>query len=1203
MVSITYKVLSKFNFLFCLPLFCLLSCNQQLPLFTKMDASVTGVGFSNTLKESDSMNIFTFEYMYNGGGVGVGDFNNDGLQDIFFTGSMVPNKLYLNKGNFKFEDITAIAGIKPSKWCTGVSMVDINGDGFLDVHVSTVYPDSSKKEPNLFYINKGVDDKGMPHFEEKAMEMGLNDSAFSTQAAFFDYDHDGDMDMYLCINSGKESDRNALRGQYTDGRGLAQDKLYRNNGINPSTGLPFFSNESKEAGIQTDGWGLGLIVKDINGDGWQDIYVANDFQSNDHLYINNRNGTFTNKIDTYLKHQCHNAMGIDMADFNNDGLEDFCVVDMMPDDNLRQKTMFGAIQNDKYNDAQRLGYQPQFVRNVLQLNNGPLPVGDSNAVSFSDIGFMAGVAATDWSWSALFADFDLDGNKDLLITNGYVKDITNLDFVNFMNESSLFGTRGSKMANMRSKAAEMGEVKKRNCLFKNNGNLTFTDKAKEWGLSDVSFTNGAAYADLDNDGDLDIVMNNLNDKAFVYKNNSKSSETGNTTNSLVIQLNGNRENSYGTGAKVSIWSNGNLQYAEHCTQRGYLSNVDSRLFFGLGNSSKIDSVQICWVSGKKQLLKNISGNKLLVLNEKDATMPVNKIEVDEPGLLKDVSNFYHLDQYHHEENDYLDFNYQYSLPHRYSRQGPAIAVADLNGDGLEDAYIGGASRHSGYFLLQTTNGFITKPMLQLPEKKLPEETGVLLFDADNDGDNDLYCVAGGNEFGDSATYQDLFFVNDGKGNFSTDAAALPNTTASGSTVVAADIDHDGDLDLFIGGRNKPHAYPLSSRSYLLRNDTDAKTHQIKFTDITSQICPALMQPGMVSCAIFTDYDNDGYADLLFSGEFMPIQLCKNKWGKSFELLHVTAFEKSNGWYNSLAAGDFDNDGDMDYIAGNLGLNSRYKATADEPISVRFADFDKNGSMDAFLFGYNNGKEYPLQTRTVVTEQIPSLKKRMLYFHAYGIMGYNEMFTERERGNANSLNAFQMQSLYIENKGNNEFVINPLPMAAQVAPIFGISIADVDADGNLDIIAIGNSYAPEALNGRYDASNGLVLKGNGMGDFTSVKMNQSGFAVMGDGKAMVKLNYGQTTCIVLATQNSGRLKAYDIATVAQCIPVLPNETYASIQFKNGKQRREEFFRGSSYISQSGRFVNIDNTVKSLYFFTTDGTKREVLINENSALLIH
>ena len=1197
MISTAYKMLSKCSLLYCLPLFYLLSCKQQHTLFTKMDASATGVSFSNMLTESDSMNIFTFEYMYNGGAVGIGDFNNDGLQDIFFTGSMVPNKLYLNKGNFKFEDITSSAGIKPSKWCSGVSMVDINRDGLLDMHICTVYPDSSKKVPNLFYINTGIDAKGVPHFKEKAMEMGLNDSAFATQAAFFDYDHDGDMDMYLCINSGKESDRNALRGQYKDGRGLAQDKLYRNNGINPSTGLPVFSNVSKESGIQTDGWGLGLIVKDINGDGWQDIYVANDFQSNDHLYINNRNGTFTNKIDTYLKHQCHNAMGIDMADFNNDGLEDFCVVDMMPDDNLRQKTMFGSIQNDKYNDALRLGYQPQFVRNVLQLNNGAVPGGDSNAVNFSDIGFMAGVEATDWSWSALFADFDLDGNKDLLITNGYVKDITNLDFVNFMNESSLFGARGSKMASMRNKAAEMGEVKKRNCLFKNNGNLTFTDKAKEWGLTDVSFTNGAAYADLDNDGDLDIVMNNLNDKAFIYKNNSKNNETGDTTSSIVIQLNGNRENINGTGAKVSIWSNGKLQYAEHCTQRGYLSNVDSRLFFGLGNSNKIDSVQICWVSGNTQLLKNIAANKLLVLNEKDAAKPIDLIKVDVPPLLNDVSNFYHLNQYNHEENDYLDFNYQYSLPHRYSRQGPAIAVADVNGDGLEDAYIGGASRHSGYFLLQTSNGFITKPMLQLPEKKLPEETGVLLFDADNDGDNDLYCVAGGNEFGDSATYQDLFFVNDGKGNFNADATALPNTTASGSTVIAADIDHDGDLDLFIGGRNKPHAYPMSSRSYLLRNDTDAKTHQIKFTDITFQMCQALMQPGMVSCALFTDYDNDGFADLLLAGELMPLQLYKNKKGKNFELLRVPAFEKSDGWYNSLAAGDFDSDGDMDYIAGNLGLNSRYKANKEEPISVRFSDFDKNGSMDAFLFGYNNGKEYPLQTRMVVTEQIPSLKKRMLYFNEYGKMGYNEMFTEPERSNAKELTAFQMQSLYIENKGNNQFIIKPLPMAAQIAPIFGISIEDVDADGNLDIIAIGNSYAPEALNGRYDASNGLVLKGNGKGDFTPVKMNQSGFAVTGDGKAMVKLNLKNTNCILLAAQNSGPLKSYSIATVNQCLPIFTNETNALVMLNNGKKRKVEYFYGSSYLSQSGRFINIDPTIKSIRVFSDNGKIRDIELYKN------
>lgn len=1192
MFSIGYKSISIFNFLFCIPLFYLISCNQQPPLFTKLDALTTGVGFSNTLTESDSMNIFTYEYIYNGGGVGIGDFNNDGLQDIFFTGSMVSNKLYLNKGNFKFEDITDIAGIKPSKWCSGVSMVDINKDGLLDVHVCTVYPDSSKKTPNLFYINTGVDARGIPHFEEKAAEMGLNDSAFSTQAAFFDYDHDGDMDMYLCTNSGKESDRNALRGQYIDGRGLAQDKLYRNEGINPSSGLPVFSNVSKQAGIQTDGWGLGLIVKDINGDGWQDIYVANDFQSNDHLYINNHDGTFTNKIGTYLKHQCHNAMGVDMADFNNDGLEDFCVVDMMPDDNLRQKTMFGAIENDKYNDALRMGYQPQFVRNVLQLNNGPLPGKSGGDVSFSDIGYMAGVAATDWSWSALFADFDLDGNKDLLITNGYVKDITNLDFVNFMNESSLFGARGSKQESMRKKAAEMGQVKKRNWLFKNNGDLTFTDKAKEWGLTDLSFSNGAAYADLDNDGDLDIVINNLNDPALIYRNNCRANIPSDTVNSLVIQLSGANGNGIGTGTKISVWCKGKMQYSEHCTQRGYLSNVDSRMFFGTGKNKMVDSLEATWVSGKRQLIKNITCNRVLVINEKDAVLTALPLPSVAPVLLTDVTASYNLNTYVQEENDYLDFNYQYSLPHRYSTQGPAIAVADVNGDGLEDAYIGGASRHSGYILLQTSHGFDVKPMLKSAQQKLSEETGVLLFDADNDGDNDLYCVAGGNEFGDSATYQDLFFLNDGKGNFKASAIALPNTTASGSVVVAADIDHDGDLDLFVGGRIKPHAYPLSSRSYLLRNDTDPLTKQVKFTDITLQTCKALMQPGMVSCAIFTDYDNDGFADLFLAGEFMPLQLYKNNNGKNFELMKIPAFQNTEGWYNSIASGDFDNDGDMDYVAGNLGLNSRYKANMQQPITVRYNDFDNNGSMDAFLFGYNAGKEYPLQTRTVVTEQIPSLKKRMLFFHKYGEMGYKDMFNEQEREKASTLQAFQMQSVYIENKGGNVFVVSPLPKAAQVAPMFGITVADADADGNLDIISIGNSYAPEALTGRYDASNGWFLKGNGLGGFSPVSMSQSGLAVMGDGKSMVKLNYHQTNCVLLATQNSGPLKAYDIATVKRCIPLLPGETFAIIHLKNGKHRREEFFRGSSYLSQSGRFINIDSSIQSLQLFSADGKTRDV-----------
>lgn len=1169
------------------------ACKQGNNRFARVPASISGLKFSNIITESDSFNIFTYEYLYNGGGVGIGDLNNDGLQDILFTGSMVSNKLFLNKGGLVFEDISATLGGNPQNWSSGISMVDINHDGWLDIYVCTVYTDSSRKRPNLFYINSGADANGLPHFQERADDMGLADSSYSTQAAFFDYDHDGDLDMYLCANSGKEGDRNALRRPQRNGKGLSQDKLFRNDGTDTGTNLPRFTNVSASAGILTDGWGLGLIVKDINGDGWQDVYVANDFQSNDHMYINNQNGTFSDKIGTYLKHQCHNAMGVDMADINNDGLEDICVVDMLPDDNLRQKTMFGTIPNDRYNEALRMGYQPQFVRNMLQLNNGIVPGIDTPAVSFADIGYLAGVAATDWSWSALFADFDLDGNKDLLITNGYVKDITDLDFVTYRNELSMFGSSASKMEKMRMKAAEMGAVKKPNFLFRNNGDYRFSDKASEWGLTENSFTNGAAYADLDNDGDLDLVMNNLNNEAFLYRNNTRNEKQQNQANCLIISLQGEKDNLLGFGTKITLWSQGKRQYAEHCTQRGYLSNVDSRVFFGLGETSHVDSLDIVWVSGRRQILKNPAINKPVVVCETEATLYQELPGISNAILLNDLTATLNLQGIVQEENDYQDFNYQYTVPHRYSRQGPALAVADINGDGSDDIYMGGASRHSGRVLLQTKSGFIQHLLTDSPNVKLAEETGVLLFDADGDGDNDLYCVAGGNEFGDSASYQDLFFLNDGKGNFTACPDALENTTASGGSIAAADIDLDGDLDLFITGRIKPNQYPIGASCYLLRNDSDPHTRRVKFTDIRQQALPELKAAGLFTAVLFTDYDDDGLPDLMLAGEFMPLQLYRNTGGNKYQLVRVDAFEKSNGWYNSLACGDMDNDGDMDYIAGNLGLNSRYQASAAEPISVRYSDFDQNGSIDAFLFGYLNGKEYPLQTRSVVTEQIPALKKRMLYYHDFGLMGYNDMFSKTEQATAKSLEAYTLQSIYIENLGKGSFRLKPLPILAQTAPIYAMAIYDYTADGYPDILATGNSFSPEALNGRYDASNGWLMQGNGQGEFEVLSMQQSGLFIPGDGKSLVTLRGQGNKMMLVAGQNSGGLKVYGVSKVTKTIQLLPGENFGFYFLRNGRKRKFEAYYGSSYLSQSGHFLAIDSTIKDIEIFGPGGKSRHLL----------
>ncbi|WP_144035971.1 VCBS repeat-containing protein [Spirosoma fluviale] len=1218
----------------------LVGCTHSSSRFERLTASRTGIDFANTITESDSLNVLEFEYLYNGGGVGVGDFNGDGQPDVFFAGNQVSSRMYLNKGDFNFEDITDSAGVGTTYWCTGVAVADINQDGRQDIYVSTIHPDRNKAVPNLLFLNQGNDANGIPHFVESAKAAGLADSSYSTQATFLDYDRDGDLDLFLLTNALENFNRNNVIGPRNDGSARSVDKLYENLGVSsedrevrshpaektlsrsatapgrlltprsslltPKQLTPQYKDVSAQAGLVHEGWGLGVMVNDVNQDGWPDIYVANDFQSNDVWLVNNRDGTFSNRIAETLKHQSHNSMGMDMADINNDGLIDFAVVDMLPDDNLRQKTMFSTIPYDRFQMARRLGYQPQYIRNVLQLNSGfgaegrgqraegvgqgvkgnkespnptpyaqtPMPPAPNPLPSalphFSDIGYLAGTAATDWSWSALFSDLDNDGFSDLLITNGYRKDITDLDFTSYNRDDGNFGTDADRRAQLLKRIVDLEPVYKPNFLFHNTGDLHFTNVAADWGLTESSFTNGTAYADFDNDGDLDLVMNNINDPAFIYRNQIvervKDSSDGHF---LTIQLRGKPGNLEGLGAKIAVWANGQLHYTEYTRQRGYLSTMASGIHVGLGSAKRIDSLKIVWPTGNGQLIRTIKTNQVLTLDERKATPQspsFMQLQLLAKPLLTEVSTKLAGLDYQHQEDDFVDYKAQQTLlAHKHSQIGPGLAVGDVDGNGLDDVYIAGSAYKGGTFFLQQksqTGGPVSFRRKDRLAKK-PEETGVLLFDADNDGDLDLYTVHGSTEFGrDEKVCQDSLYLNDGKGNFRASSTALPNTMSSGSCVIATDFDHDGDLDLFIGGRIVPQRYPEPARSYLLRNDS--KPGSVRFTNVTNQLAPGLSRAGLICSALWTDVDNDNWPDLMLAGEFMPIIIFRNQQGRAFSPVNTPELAKAVGFWNSLSAGDFDNDGDMDYIAGNNGLNSRLRASVEQPISVYAADYDKNGTLDPILSFFNGGVEYPVHPRDVLTDQIPSFKKKMTTYAAYGKTTLPSLLSTEKKTLAQVKRATFLASAYIENRAGT-FLVHDLPLEAQFSPMFGSSVTDLNHDGNLDILLVGNDYATEVLSGWQDAGLGLGLLGDGRGNFRPLSLAKSGFVVDGDAKALASLLVANGQLWYIATQNNGPLRVFT-ATAPEAVYHRLNP--ASLHPATGvTQRKQEFNYGNSYLSQS------------------------------------
>jgi hypothetical protein len=909
--------------------------------------------------------------------------------------------------------------------------------------------------------------------------------------------------------------------------------------------------------------------------------VANDFMANDHLYINNKNGTFKNEIGQYLKHQEHNGMGVDISDINNDGLNDIIALDMMPEDNRRQKAMFSNIGYDRYYLNMERKYQPQYIRNVLQLNNG-------NG-TFRDIGYHAGVYATDWSWSSLLADFDNDGFRDLFITNGFRKDITDLDFVSYSKDANMFGTTEAKLKVAREAIEKLEGVKKPNWLFKNNGDLTFSDKTSAWGIDQPSYSTGAAYADLDNDGDLDIVVNNINDHAMIYENKSDANKKSGNHNFLRIVLHGENANRDGIGARIWIYSSGKMIYAEHQWQRGYQSSVDPVEHIGLGNIKKIDSLKIVWSGGKTELLKNVLINEVITVWEKNSNQLNTATLRDDPRIktLTEVHGKYNV-HFKHRETDFVDYKQgQALLLHKHSQGGPGIATGDINKDGFEDFIIGGSSRGSATIFMQQKDGkFISD---SLPEKQ-SEDMGVLLFDSDNDGDLDLYCASGSSEYGlNLKHYQDRLYKNNGKGRFTLDTAALPLIESSGSCVTAADFDKDGDLDLFVGGRIVPTRYPESPISYVLQNEGHGK-----FTDITQSLCPDLQKTGMVTSSLWSDYDNDGWVDLVLVGEWMPITFYKNNSGKFF----TKSYAQHTGWWNSISGGDFDNDGDIDYILGNLGSNSLYKASETEPVSIYAKDYDKNGSIDPVVTRYIQGVEYPTHYRETMTEQMTVLRRRLTRYSVYGSLTFNDLFTASELEGAFISRSNCLTSSYLENKGNGDFKISQLPVDAQLSPLFGVTVMDVNNDNNLDVLGIGNCYASETITGFYDAGIGVCLFGDGRGDFKSVHTNESGFFVDKDAKAFAVVNASSNKPLWLATMNQDSLLAFQqtVPNVQTALKAEPDDAFAEIYFHNGTSRRHEFYYGEGYLSQTTRMLYLNDLVREVIFTKTNGRKRKVILPE-------